>query len=99
MRTYRRQGRGRVIWLTIPLLRSPRLVSSLGVNYAIVRAAEGLDGVRVLRLDKLFSANGFQEVINYRGRDIRVRESDGVHLTIAGAAIAAKVVAVAVRER
>jgi len=99
MRTYRRQGRGRVIWLTIPLLRSPKLVASLGVNYAIVRAAEGLDGVRVLRLDKLFSPNGFQEVINYRGRDIRVRESDGVHLTIAGAAIAAKVVAVAVRER
>jgi hypothetical protein len=34
----------------------------------------------------------------YRGRDVRVRERDGIHLNVPGTAIAAKLVAAAVRQ-
>jgi len=98
MRTYRRGGRARVVWLTVPLPRgTARPPITNAVNAAILRAAAGLDGVRVLRMDLLFSPNGFQEVIRYRGRDIAVRTADGIHLNVAGTAIAAKVIAEALR--
>ncbi|HEV2785924.1 MAG TPA: hypothetical protein VGV67_06025, partial [Solirubrobacteraceae bacterium] len=44
MRTYRRAGRARVLWLTLPLAKGSRdLVDA--INLAVVRAAQGLDGV------------------------------------------------------
>ena len=52
--------------------------------------------VHVVRLDLLFTPNGYREVIRYRGRDVRVREPDGIHLTIAGAEIAAREVVKAI---
>lgn len=94
MRSYRREGRGRVLWLTLPVPRGRRDITD-AVNFAIVKAAEGLEDVTVLRMDQLFSPNGFSEVIRYRGRNVRVREADGIHLNIAGTAIAANVVAAA----
>ena len=54
--------------------------------------------VSVLRMDALFTPNGFAEVIRYRGRYIRVRTADGIHLNVSGTAIAAKVVAAAIRK-
>ena len=66
---------------------------------AILRAAQGLDRVTVLRLDLVFTPDGFREVMPYRGRNVRVRVSDGIHMTIAGSAIAAKLVAAALRSR
>jgi hypothetical protein len=100
MRTYRRGGRARVVWLTLPLPRgTTRLPITKAVNAAILRAADGLDGVRVLRMDLLFSPNGFQEVIRYRGRDIAVRTPDGIHLNVPGTAIAARVIAEALQSR
>ena len=100
MRTYLRGGRARVLWLTLPLPRGPaRLPITNAVNAAILRAAAGLDGVRVLRMDQLFSPNGFQEIIRYRGRNIPVRTPDGIHLNVPGTAIAAKVIFDALRER
>jgi hypothetical protein len=99
MRTYLRGGRGRVLWLTLPLPRgATRLPITNAVNAAILRAAVGLGGVRVLRMDRLFSPNGFQETIRYRGRNIPVRTPDGIHLNVPGTAIAAKVVFDALRE-
>jgi hypothetical protein len=99
MRTYLRGGRGRVLWLTLPLPRgATRLAITNAVNAAILRAAVGLGGVRVLRMDRLFSPNGFQETIRYRGRNIPVRTPDGIHLNVPGTAIAAKVVVDALRE-
>ncbi len=99
MQTFLREGRGRVVWLTPPEPRyGPRAQITHAVNVAIERAAEGLEGVKVLRIDLMFSPHGYADSILYRGRQVRVRESDGVHLNVAGTAIAAKAVAEAIRE-
>ncbi len=100
MRFYRRDGRGRVFWLTVPAPADPqRIPVTAAVNRAIVRAGERLAGVRVLRMDLLFTPQGFREVMRYRGRDVDVREADGIHLNVAGTAIAARAVAEAIRKR
>ena len=98
MRTYRRDGRARVLWLTLPLTRGPRdLVDA--VNLAVIQAARGLDGVTVLRMDEVFTPEGFRETMPYRGRVVDVREEDGIHLNITGQVIAARIVAAALRRR
>jgi len=99
MRIYRRSGRGRVVWLTLPLPRAGRHTAVItAVNAAIVRAGRDMTGVTVLRMDRLFSPNGFTETIRYRGRDVRIRTADGIHLNVSGTAIAAKVIAAALRK-
>lgn len=99
MAAYRRKGAGRVMWLTLPLPRGGPLTESItAVNGAIVRAARGMKGVSVLRMDTLFTPNGFTEVIRYRGRYIRVRTADGIHLNVSGTAIAAGVIATAIKK-
>jgi lysophospholipase L1-like esterase len=99
MTAYRRKGDGKVLWLTLPLPRGgPLTATIIAVNGAIVRAARDLKGVRVLRMDALFTPRGFAEVIRYRGRYIRVRTADGIHLNVSGTAIAAKVIAEAIRK-
>ena len=55
-----------------------------------MRAGRDIGGVRVLRMDLLFTPHGYREVMRYRGRDVRVREADGIHLNVAGTAIAAR---------
>jgi hypothetical protein len=92
MQAYARSGR--VLWLTLPLPRDDRRreITST-VNRAIVEAAAGVARVRVLRMDVVFTPDGYREVIRYRGRDVDVRDVDGVHLNVAGTAIAAKIVA------
>ena len=98
MRTYLQAGRGRVFWLTLPAPRyPPRKLIADAVNTSILRAADGLDGVSVVRMDLLISRDGYRENIRYRGRDVDVREPDGVHLTISGTAIAAKAIKRAIR--
>lgn len=97
MRTYARDGLGRVFVLTIPAPRDPRRAAvAATVNPAIVAAGLAL-GVEVLRMDLLFSPNGYQATIRYDGRDVAVRDADGIHLNAAGARIAAHVVAQAIR--
>ena len=60
MLTYLRGGRGRVFWLTPPLPRSaPRATIAAAVNGAVLRAAAGLAGVTVVRVDRFFSPNGY----------------------------------------
>ena len=100
IRTYLRGGRGRVLWLTLPTPRDPRrVVIFAAVNRAIVRAAAGVDGVTILRMDRLFSPNGYQESIVYRGRAVDLREPDGIHLNVSGTAIAATVISRVLRSR
>jgi hypothetical protein len=98
MLTYRRKGRGRVIWLTLPIPKGPREVAD-AVNLSVVAASAGLARVTVLRLDEYFTPDGFREVMPYRGRNVRVRAADGIHLNVAGTAIAAKLVAAELRKR
>ncbi len=100
MRRYLRSGRGRVLWLTPPLPRDPvRLKIMAAVTPAILRAAEGLDRVTVVRVDLLFAPGGaYSETIRWRGRDVRVRDADGVHLNVAGTAIVAQLLAPEIRK-
>jgi lysophospholipase L1-like esterase len=98
MKTYLRRGRARVLWLTLPVPKGPRTVTD-AVNLSVLQAAKDLAGVTVLRMDLLFTPDGFRDVMPYRGRDVDVREEDGIHLNITGTAIAAKLVAAALRKR
>jgi hypothetical protein len=98
MRVYRRSGR--LLWLTLPAPRHRfRVPIFHAINVAIMEAAHAVGGVRVLRMDVLFSPHGYRSVMRYRGRDVRVREPDGIHLNVAGTEIAARVVAKALRGR
>jgi hypothetical protein len=85
-----------VLWLTLPIPRRKRETTD-AVNAAVIAAAEGLDGVTILRMDLVFTPQGYRDEMPYRGRTLGVREVDGVHLNITGAAIAAKIVAAAIR--
>lgn len=98
MRSYRRKGSGRVLWLTLAIPKGPRMVAD-AVNRSIVDAATGLDGVGVLRMDLFFTPSGFRETMPYRGRIVDVRAEDGIHLNITGQVIAARIVAGALRRR
>ena len=52
----------------------------------------------VIRIDLLLRAGRLHATRSATsGRDVRVREPDGVHLNVAGTAIAAKAVAQAIR--
>jgi hypothetical protein len=96
MRSFERDGTARVYWLTLPAAR-PRFWNRIyrSVNLAIGAAAkrEG-DGVRLLDMGAIFTPSGhFQQTIKRGGRRISVRQSDGIHLNVAGARIAARYVA------
>ena len=98
MQTYLRQGRSRVLWLMLPAPRDAvRIPIFAAVNAAILRASQGLAGVRVVRLDLLFTPTGWREVMPYQGRNVRVRARDGIHLSIAGSRIAERAVLDALR--
>jgi len=98
MTTYRRGGAARVLWLTLPAPRDPRRVVHFdAVNRAILSAGQGLKGVRVLRMDRLFTPHGYRDVMHHGGRTVRVRAPDGIHLSIAGTRIAAREIVRALR--
>jgi lysophospholipase L1-like esterase len=98
MGSYLRNGRGRVLWLTLPLPRqAARAAISTVVNLAVQRAAAGVAGVTVVRLDQVFTPAGYSDVYRYRGRSVRVREFDGIHLNVQGQAIAGEIVANLIR--
>lgn len=97
MRAYLRGGRSYVYWLTLPA-PSPRRASLARiyrrVNVAIKRAAERVGGgVRVIDTARVFTpAGSFRQTITFRGKTINVRQADGVHLSTAGASIAATLI-------
>ena len=93
-------SRRRLLWLTLPLPREERrIVVTRVVNEAILAAAAARRGVEVLRMDLLFTPEGYRNVMRFRGSDVDVRDVDGVHLSVAGTAIAAKVIAEKLRSR
>lgn len=99
MQTYLRRGTARVVWLTLPIPRGERPFATTSVNAAVIRASAGLRGVAIARLDIVFTPDGHREFMLHRGRDVRIFRQDGVHLTITGTAIAARLVAAIVRRR
>jgi lysophospholipase L1-like esterase len=85
MRSYRRHGRGLVYWLTLPTPRAGNFARVFrAVNPAIRRAAQRVGaGVRVIELGPVFTPGGrFRQTITFRG----------IHLSTAGARVAASLV-------
>jgi hypothetical protein len=99
MLTYSRNGKADVFWLSIPVPRSvERQALQRVVNAAVLKAAENLPRVRVVRLDEVFTPGGvYRESMVYHGRRRVVRESDGIHLSLDGAKIAADKISQALR--
>lgn len=100
MRSYMRRKRSHVYWLTLPAPRQQgRRQQFLAINYAITQAARKagekahvVDTVPVLSPD-----NRFRRERRYRGRNVVVRDGDGVHLTTPGARIVRDLVMRAIR--
>jgi hypothetical protein len=65
------------------------------VNRAIVRAARRVGpGAHVIDMHRVFTPHDrFQQRACYRGRCVDARAPDGVHLSIAGARVAAEIIA------
>jgi hypothetical protein len=100
MATYRRRGKGRVYWLTLPTSRRRSFAKVFfRVNRAVRRARRRFKTrVRILELTRLFTPHGrFRQRMRWRGRTVTVRQGDGVHLSVAGASIAAEVIEAALR--
>lgn len=95
MRAYLRGGRSVVYWLTLPTPRRGDFARVYrAVNVAIGRAAGRVgDGARVIDLVPVFTPGGlFRKTITFRGRTVSARQDDGIHLSAAGAAVAATLV-------
>jgi hypothetical protein len=93
MRAYTAAG-GHVLYLTTPAARDPRRnEAAAAVDLAVIGAAKQVARATVVDLAALFTPDGqFHNKIEYGGKKIDVRATDGVHLSLAGAAIAADVV-------
>ena len=91
MRAYARGSAGRVYWLTLPAPRGGPFRRVYGpVNAAIRRAAARTAGARVVPIDDVFTPGfRYRDSLIRDGRTVRVRQSDGVHFTVAGASIVA----------
>ena len=100
MNTYRRGGRARVYWLTLPAPRDgDRQEIARSVNAAIEVAAPYRAQVRVLDMGALFTPGGrYRDAMTIDGRRQIVRESDGIHLNGRGSELAADAVLEAVRQ-
>jgi lysophospholipase L1-like esterase len=95
MRSYVRGGRSYVYWMTLPAPRRGDFARIYrAVNRAIKRAAARVGrGARVIDLVKVFTPGGrFRQQIRFRGKTINARQPDGVHLSVAGASVAATLV-------
>lgn len=94
MIAFARNGAGQVVWLGLP---APRLDERRGlflaVNAALPIAARGMRTVRILSLSNIFTPGfRYRARMSYRGRNVRVREGDGIHLSLEGSRIAAPLV-------
>ena len=95
MVAYGRGGRGRVYWLLLPAARGGFFREIFpAVNAALRRAAAGARrNARLIHLDEVFTPGGrYRAVMHIGRRNVRVRQRDGVHLSVAGAALAARIV-------
>ena len=95
MRAYRRGGRSLVYWLTLPTPRGGAFARVYRAVNAAIRVAgrRAGEGVRVIDLVPVFTPGGrFRQAIRFRGRTISARQADGVHLSTAGASVAATLI-------
>ena len=100
MDAYLRGGARHVYWLQLPqaregFFRRAYPAVNRGIRLATRRRRKAVDAVP---LNEFFAPRGrYRDVMRYRGRNVRVRQSDGIHLSSAGAAIAARLVARRIR--
>lgn len=100
MDAYVRGGARRVYWLQLPQAREGEFrkiypAVNKGVRLAAKRRRKR---VRIVALNEFFTPRGrYRDLMRYRGRIVRVRQRDGVHLSAAGASIAAGLVARRIR--
>ncbi len=95
LRTYARGGRGRVLWLALPAPRGSFFRQTFpAVNAALRSAVAAAPAAgRLVRLDRFFTPGWrYRDAMTIGGRSVRVRQRDGVHLSSAGAAAAARIV-------
>lgn len=100
MEAYSRDRRGLVYWMTLPAARPAQWHDVYpAVNRAIVKAADSMAGAaHVVDLAKTFTPGGrFRSSMRWKGRRTTVRQGDGIHLSLAGAAIAETLVERAMR--
>jgi hypothetical protein len=100
MHTYARHGAGSVYWALLPAPRDASFRHVFpAVNQALREAARRHPGeVHLVHLPHRFTPGfKFRQYIRWRGRYVSVRQPDGVHLNVAGASIAATLIAQAMR--
>jgi hypothetical protein len=100
MRHYARGGLGTTYWNLLPAPRAPNFRRVYrAVNAAIRSAArEHPETVRLVDLPATFTPGyRFRQRISRHGRAVSVRQADGIHLNVAGASIAARLIARRVR--
>jgi hypothetical protein len=75
----------------VPYARDTRrAAAATAVNAALHRAAATVRGVAVIGIDEIFTpGRKYRASMRYEGRRVHVRETDGIHLSIPGAGIAA----------
>jgi hypothetical protein len=90
MRAWARGGAGQVYWLLLPAARDARFARIFrAVNAALRRAARSAPpGAELVDLARVLSPHGFRARLG----GATIRQGDGIHLTPAGARIAARVV-------
>ncbi|HEX4363371.1 MAG TPA: hypothetical protein VHZ75_02405 [Solirubrobacteraceae bacterium] len=100
MTTYLRGGHALVYWVLLPLARDPARTESIkAINAAITQAAASIgDGVRLVDIAPDVTPHGqYTDTIAYHGKQVAVREPDGMHLANAGVHIATTVILRAMR--
>jgi hypothetical protein len=95
MQALERGGASRVYWLTLPAARPGNwnhIYRSVNLALRTASRREG-EAVRLLDMGAVFTPSGrFQQTIVRGGRRISVRQADGIHLNVAGARIATRIV-------
>ncbi len=100
MTSFLRDGHGVVYWLVLPAPSSPEKAKILRAeNDAVRQAGTARDGVRVVeRVARVISpGDRFHEAISFEGRQVVVRDPDGIHLSPDGNNIAIDILKAALR--
>lgn len=95
MQTYLGDPDKRLYWLSVPRSRNDRQweISQLVNESVRVAAVPWLSQIRLIDLVSIFTPGGvYRDSMEIDGRDTIVRDSDGLHLTEAGAELAADAV-------
>jgi len=95
IRIFSRKGRGDVYWLTLPAAESGRRRQLFPKINDAIRAAVQASGphAHVVNVASVLTpGRRYRSTMSWNGEEVQVRHADGVHLSGAGAGIAADVI-------